>query len=104
MATTSFTPDAPKPALDEPLERVGNAASTLEKHIRLRLQPDLYNWETRKYQAWHGLTWYIDVGDVAEGRRLRGALADFFMVFGGSARQQEKLCRELGKLAEGLRG
>jgi hypothetical protein len=102
MAHTAFTHDE-KPSMDAPLEVVGNGASALEKPIRIRLQPDLYNWETRTYEAWYGLTWKVEVQDVAEGRRLRQALADLFTAFGGNERQQTKVCRELGRMAEGMR-
>ncbi len=105
MAQTDFTRDAPpKPPIDAPIEQVGNYAATLEKPIRLRVQPDLYNWKAHTYQAWYGLTWYINVADVTEGRKLRKALTDFFVVFGGSEKQQAKLIQALQQLAEGMRG
>ena len=102
MAHVNYTYDAP-PSIDGPLERTGDEASGLEKRIRIRIQPDLYSWESRNYHSWIGLTWMIEVQDVAEGRRFREGLAAFMVCFGGNQRQQEALLKELAERAEKVR-
>jgi hypothetical protein len=103
MASTAFTHDS-RPSMDASLEEVSLGAATLEKPIRVRLQPAVYSYEKRDYQAWAGLTWLVDVQDVEEGRRLRQGLADFICAFGGSEKVQIRLLEAVGKLAQGVRG
>jgi hypothetical protein len=102
MAQTAFTHDS-RPSMDASLEEASISAATLEKPIRVRLQPALYSYDKRDYQAWAGLTWLVDVADVEEGRRLRQGLADFVCAFGGNERQQQGLLAELEKRAEAVR-
>jgi hypothetical protein len=102
MAQVTFAHDD-RPPVDATLEGIGNGASTLNKPIRCRFQPDLYDWARTSYTAWHGLTWTIDVVDVPEGRVLREALTLFFRAFGGDARRQKRLLTMLGQIAAGGR-
>jgi hypothetical protein len=104
MAHTAYSHDEKPAKVDAPLEEIGNAASALEKPIRVRLAPDLYNWTTREYRAWYGLAWSCDLQDVAEGKRLREGLENFFTCFGGTERQQNGLLAELEKRADAVRG
>jgi len=97
MASVNFAHDD-RPPVDATLETIGNGASALNKPIRCRFQPDLYDWGKTAYTTWHGLTWTIDVEDVAEGRKLREGLTLFFKAFGGDARGQKRLLGELAKL------
>jgi hypothetical protein len=103
MAHVNFTFDTP-PTLDGPLERCGDSASAVEKPIRLRIQPDLYDWSRRNYHSWSGLTWMVEVQDVEEGRRFRQGLQDFLQAFGGTEWQQGELLDLLSGLAATARG
>jgi hypothetical protein len=103
MAHVTFAYD-PKPSMDATLDAIGNGAAALQKPIRCRFQPDLYDWGRTSYTSWHGLTWTIECQDVAEGRRLREGLTSFFQVFGGSERQQTRLLLELERIAVKVRG
>jgi hypothetical protein len=98
MANVSFSMDTP-PTLDGPLERCGDSASGLDKPIKLRIQPDLYDWSRRNYHSWSGLTWMVEVQDVEEGRRLRQGLTDFLRCFGGAEWQQTELLGLVAALA-----
>ncbi len=102
MAQVSFAHDA-RPPVDATLESVGNGASTLNKPIRCRFQPDLYDWGRTSYTTWHGLTWTIECQDVAEGRRLREGLTDFFRAFGGNEKQQQRVLLALSALADRIK-
>lgn len=103
MASVSFAHDQ-RPPVDQSLEQVGNGASALNKPIRCRLNPDLYEWGGTHYVSWSGLSWIVELQDVSEGRRLRQALTAFFQVFGASEKKQAKLITELQKMAAGARG
>lgn len=81
MASVSFLPEAERPPIDKALEDAAKAAGETDKLLRLRLQPDLYNFQKGAYGAWHGLSWTLDLDDVEEGRRLREGLQDFFRLF-----------------------
>ena len=98
MAHMTFAHDL-KPSMDAPLEAIAEAATVLNKPIKVRVQPDLYDWGAVRYGTWLGLAWTMECQDVEEGRRLREGLTMFFRLFGGEAKVQERLLRELGKMA-----
>jgi hypothetical protein len=102
MASVDFAPEKERPALDQALEAAAVACTQNQKPIRIRLQPDLYEYERRIYAAWLGLTWIVEVGDLEEGRRLRQGLQDFFRLFGQSADSQDEMLRELRELVTAM--
>lgn len=102
MATVVFTADQTPPPIDARLEETGAVAGVLGKPIRVRIQPDLYDYDGQKYQVWNQLTWTVDLADVAEGRKLREGLTDFFALFGKSPSSQLRLLSELRSVREGL--
>lgn len=67
----------------------------MSKPIRVRLQPDLYDYTGSSYKTWQGLVWSVQLRDVAEGRRLREGLTDFFHAFGGSEKDQKAVLKVL---------
>lgn len=99
MATVSFAPDRPTTPLDAKLEELGAQALLASRPIRLRLQPDLYDSDRRAYQSWTGLTWTLDISEIAEGRLFREGLGDFMQLFGDDAKQAQLL-----QLLRDLRG
>ncbi len=101
MADVSFTHDDARPSMDRPRELVGDGAANLSKPIRVRLQPDLYDYDNSSYTTWSGLVWSVQLRDVEEGRRLREGLTDFFRVFGGSEKAQRGVLKVLKGLAGG---
>ena len=100
MAHVSFAPDE-RPTVDAALDLIGEGAAPLQKPIKVRIQPDLYDWGRTRYTAWH--SWAVECQDVAEGRRLREGLTSFFAAFGGSEKQQRRLLQDLSRMAEGVR-
>ncbi len=98
MAQVSFAPDKTTPPMDEPLEQAAAVALLAGKPIiKLRLQPDLYNFDKRHYSSWAGLTWMLDLESVEEGRRFREGLEWFLKAFGDPEKQKKVL-----ELLEGL--
>lgn len=95
MATVTFT--AAPPPIDTVLDQLALDAAAAQKPIRIRLQPDVYEYSTRLFKTWTGLVWFVECEDVEEGRRLREGLADFFKAFG--TKRQEKLLKVLQGLA-----
>lgn len=95
MANVSFAPEDKRPSLDGAIE----SASESGKAIRVRCQPDVYDYEKGNYQTWTGLSWIVECQDVEEGRRLREGLTDFFKAFGGQAAMQERVLNELKRMA-----
>lgn len=91
MATVVFTADQTPPPIDARLEETGAVAGVMGKPIRVRIQPDLYDYDGQKYQVWNQLTWTVDLADVAEGRKLREGLTMFFRLFGASPKSQVSL-------------
>lgn len=92
MAIVVLTHEIERPPIDGPLEQAALAAQKASKALRLRVQPDLYDPDKNRYTSWTGLTWMVDLEDVAEGRKLREALTLFFRLFGEDA---DKLRRVL---------
>jgi len=101
MADVTFTHDDQRPSMDLSLEQVGDGAANLQKPIRVRLQPDLYDYTGSSYKTWSGLVWSVQLRDVEEGRRLREGLTDFFRAFGGSEKDQKALLKALKALGGG---
>lgn len=95
MAIVVFTADQTPPPIDARLEETGAVAGVMGKPIRVRIQPDLYDYEGQKYQVWNQLTWTVDLADVAEGRKLREGLTMFFKQFGRSPEAQAILLASL---------
>lgn len=95
MAIVSFSPEAERPPLDQSLEQVAEAATGRGKALRFRVQPELYDYEKQRYNAWQGLIWSVDLEDVEEGRLLREGLTSFFRLFGRSPESQAQLLKEL---------
>lgn len=95
MATVNFVPEETRPPIDARLEELGAAAGALGKPIRIRLQPDIYDYESQRNQKWYGLIWSVELQDVEEGRRLREGMTEFFRRFGESPESQAKLLKWL---------
>jgi hypothetical protein len=102
MASVDFAPEKERPALDQALEANAAACAQLQKPVRVRLQPDLYEYERKIYSSWLGLTWIVELSDIDEGRRLRQGLQDFFRLFGQSADSQDEMLRELRELVTAM--
>ena len=100
MATVNFAPEQERPPLDRALEEAADRSLIREKPVRIRVQPDLYDYEQRAYQAWNGLSWILEITDVEEGRRLREGLQHFFKLFGQSEAAQGELLASLRENAE----
>lgn len=95
MAIVHFVPEETRPPLDARLEELGAAAGALGKPIRIRLQPDIYDYESQRNQKWYGLIWTVELQDIEEGRRLREGLTEFFKKFGESEASQRGLLKWL---------
>lgn len=87
MAQVSFLPDRIARPIDAKLEELGAQAALVSRGIRLRLQPDLYNVDSQRYEAWAGLIWAIELEDVAEGRIFREALGKLVAAFGDDTKR-----------------
>lgn len=98
MAKVSFAPEAEKPNLDERLAQVAQSAAAIDRPIRLRVQPDLYDDAEKKYLTWTGLSWSVELESVEEGQRLREGLARFFRLFGHDAETQAALLEMLATM------
>ena len=61
----------PVKPIDTALERAAAVAMTVGKPLKIRIQPDVYDYDSQKYLTWTNLVWTVDVEDVEEGRRLR---------------------------------
>ncbi len=101
MAEVSFTHDD-KPPMDRRLEEITSHAENLQKPVRIRVQPDIYDHVHQNYAAWTGLVWMLELRDIEEARRLREGLANFFRVFGGDEKKQKGLLTELERRAVGV--
>lgn len=97
MAKVSFLPEAAPPPIDQKLEEVAAQAALASREIRLRLQPDLYNYDRSRYDSWNGLTWTLELDGVEEGRQFREALMKFMAGF-GDPEKQARLIALLGEL------
>ncbi len=82
MAKVTFTPEKAPPPLDQTLDQMGAAALALGKTIRVRIQPDIYDYGKRQYNAWSFVTWVVDLENLEQGRALREGLQGFLRVFG----------------------
>lgn len=91
MASVSSAATDEKPPIDKRLEALGAIAAAAGKPIRVRIQPDIYDYQNQANQTWLGLIWMIELEDVEEGRKLREGLTWFFQKFGQSAESQKKL-------------
>lgn len=95
MATVTFTQDRTPPPVDERLEHYGAQALLLDKPIKLRFQPDFYDYARGSYTGWTGVSWGVDLEGVEEGRRMREALAALFKVLAQGEASQVKVIMAL---------
>lgn len=98
MAKVNSTMDPQPRPVDQRLEELGAVASISGKPLRVRVQPDIYNSENGNYAVWAGLSWTLDLDSVEEGRKLREALTDFFILFGLNPDAQAGLLETLRSL------
>jgi len=98
MAKVSSTQDE-RPPVDETLEHIGTIAAGVGRPIRIRLAPDLYDYEKQGYNSWHTLSWSVEVQDVEEGRRLRKGLNDFLHAFGATPKSQAAVLKAVAREA-----
>lgn len=101
MAKVTSQAEQQPPPLDQRLEELATIASLNSRALRVRIQPDIYNYETGNYAVWTGLSWTFDLTDVEEGRRLREGLAAFFELFGKSPESQGRVLDMLRGMCEG---
>lgn len=78
----TFSPNREPRPIDATLEELGGAAILAGRSVRVRVQPDLYNYEKGSFSSWATLAWTLDLEDIEEGRRFREALTAFFKAFG----------------------
>jgi hypothetical protein len=97
MAHVTFLPDKQAPPTDGKLLEIAAQATLASRAIRLRLQPDLYNFDKQNYDSWVGAAWTLDLDDAEEGRKFLAGLASFMRGF-GDAEKQGKLLKALGEL------
>jgi len=89
----------PGQSLDHSLERAAAAAMTVGKPLKIRIQPDVYDYDNQRYTSWSQVIWTMDVQDVEEGRRLRRLLQTVLAAFAGrDAVNQEDLIRQVEAL------
>ena len=98
MAKVISTQDI-RPPIDESLEKIGAGAAASNRPIRVRVAPDLYDYDKQGYNSWHGLSWSVEVMDVEEGRRLRKGLGDFLKAFGHSPKSQAAVLKAVAREA-----
>lgn len=91
MGKVTFSPERQPPPIDQRLQQAAGQAVLMDRPIRLRLQPDLWDYDKGNYSAWSGLSWVLELDDVEEGRRARQALQALWAVFGHSAEVQAQL-------------
>ena len=101
MAEVTFTQDGVQP-VDRRLIEISDHSAQLERPLRIRLQPDLYDYKNTAWTSWSGLVWTLETRDIEEARRLREGLADFFRVFGADEKRQRGLLNELARRAVGV--
>jgi hypothetical protein len=77
MVKISFQP-TDSDDLDAILNDLANAAKERGNDIRLRLQPQLYHPNSKGYKAWRGVSWTLEIEDLAELEASRRALKHFF--------------------------
>lgn len=64
----------PADALDGPLEEALADARKAGKPTRISIVLRLYHPHSRHYVQWPGLNWRVEIGEVAEGRRIVAAI------------------------------
>lgn len=77
--------------LDAILTELADAVKARDEAIRMRLQPQLYHPVSKGYKAWRGVSWTLEVEDLAELEAIRGALKHFFELlerYGGEGMHQ----------------
>ncbi len=95
MAQVNWSQDE-KPPIDAVLETLAEAYP--DRALKIRVQPTIYDYETRTYKTWTELSWVLEMDDVDEARRMREGLQDFFVGF-GTAEKQAGLLADLKKRA-----
>lgn len=51
-------------------------------NVLIRLQPEVYNYDSGAYHAWKKRSWIVEVVDEAEAKQFLEALEQFFTVWG----------------------
>jgi len=95
MAQVNSSAD-PKPSVEDFLETF---LAEQGKPLKIRVQPTLYDYNTRNYPSWQGVSWLLELEGVEEASRLREGLEDFFQCFGSE--KQEQVLQVLQQVARG---
>ena len=98
MATVSYVADRVAPSSDRKLDEIAAMAVLTARAIKLRLQPDLYNFDKQHYDSWTGAAWTLDLEDAAEARKFLEGLRCYMAAFGDGPEKQKQVLEMLGGL------